>query len=92
MPRPKERSTSVKKKKIGKKIKYSRKETPKQSCAVCKTSIKLSRTSEKQKKNPLCTKCSKMVSKYAARIKEKKMSLDDVDISYAKFVSMRIKK
>jgi len=98
MTMPKNRSTSVRKKKMKNgKIHYSRRKESKVSCAICK---KTTRKSSKKKRfksnstfgNNLCFSCKTIVLRYSDRIAKKQIAFDDVPMSYQRYVILLLKK
>ncbi len=97
MPSPKNRSRSVKRKqKKGGKTLYKRPKETKASCAICKNVVKKQKSKKPIKVNRkfgsnLCVKCLKLVSSYAARVKTGTVKLENLNISYQKYVAAIIK-
>ncbi|MFA5050003.1 MAG: hypothetical protein WC501_03265 [Candidatus Micrarchaeia archaeon] len=87
MPKPKNRSRSVKRKN---KL-FKRPKKTKVSCGICKCIVK-KQNSDKSVKTKgkfgsnLCIQCSRMVLSYSQRIKEKSMNPEDISLIYQKYL------
>ncbi|MCK4319496.1 50S ribosomal protein L34e [Candidatus Micrarchaeota archaeon] len=105
MPKPKDRSRSMKRKNIripsGKSvIRYKRDLTPgTPKCAICKKKLggsspvgsKTQKRAERPFGGVLCPSCLSKAIKASTRLKEKAITLEEVDISFRPYVEVLLK-